>query len=135
MNFEVMIIVCWVSLSLATLIFSVCRITRCKKIWLSLLLTYFIAQPFAWTILAIGNGGGSIIIPIPDLVGVILFFTGVVTYEFGDHSINACLPPSPLSTLVTFVIVFFIARRFKSVAYYHWFRKPVGHLEVINPED
>lgn len=132
MSFELMIIVGWVFFSLVTLVFAVFGLIRCKKVWLSVLLTYFIAQPFAWTILVIGNGGGSIVIPIPDLIAVILYFTGFLTYEFGEHSINACIPPSPVSTLIAFVIVFFIARRFEKVAYYHWFRKPIKNSNVIN---
>lgn len=114
----------WLFFSLVTSIISLMTIARCKNVCGSLLLTYFIAQPFAWTMLTIGNGGGSIIVPIPDLIAITLFFTGFVTYEYGQHSINACLPPSPISTLFIFVIVFFIARRFKCIAYYQWFRKP-----------
>ena len=123
MNVELIIIFGWAVFSLITLIIAVIGIKRCKKVWLSLLLTYFIAQPLSWTILFIGNGGGFIITPIPDLIAIALFFTGFVTYEFGERSINACIPPSPVSSLIVFAIVFFIARRFKSVAYYHWFRK------------
>lgn len=78
----------------------------------------FHCPAFFLEFLLIGNGGGSVIAPIPDLIGIGLFFSGVVTYEFGERSINACIPPGPVSSIVVFLIVYFIARRFKSVAYY-----------------
>ena len=130
MNIELIILLCWAFLSLLKLIIAIIRLKRCRKVWLSLLLTYFIAQPFSWTILSIGNGGGFIITPIPDLIAIVLFFTGFVTYEYGDRSINACIPPSPISSIIVFVIVFFIARRFKSVAYHHWFRRKVNKVST-----
>ena len=98
-------------------------IAKTKKIGLALIYTYFISQPFSWTMLIIANGGGSVILPVPDLVGIYLFLTGVVEYEFSERYINACLPPSPISSLVVFVIVFFIARCFKRVAYHNLFRR------------
>lgn len=128
-NTEVLILICWSAFSVVTLTVSAILIGRCKNIWISLALTYFISQPFSWTMLAIANGGGAIITPVPDLVGIYLFFIGFVTYEFKERYINACLPPSPTSTVIVYLIVFFIARRFKSVAYHHWFRKNVDYKE------
>ncbi len=122
---EQLILICWSILSAVTLLIGVIGIGRCNSAWWSLLLTYFISQPFSWTILAIANGGGAVITLVPDSVGMFLFFVGFVTYEFDQRYINACLPPSPLSTIFVYVIVFFIARRFKSVAYYNWFRKKI----------
>ena len=70
MNVELIIIFGWAVFSLITLIIAVIGIKRCKKVRLSLLLTYFIAQPLSWTIMFIGNGGGFIITPVPDLIAI-----------------------------------------------------------------
>jgi hypothetical protein len=126
MGSEMLLLGVWSLVSLVTLIIGITGIRRTRKPALALLFTYFIAQPFAWTLLVIANGGGSIILPIPDVIAIGLFFAGIVEYEVVEGSISICFPPSPLSTLIVFAIVFFIARRSTWVAYHHFFRKSAG---------
>ena len=115
MSNDFIFILCWVIFSITLFLLGIIGLRHYKNPYLGILFIVLMAQPFSWTFVVMASGGGSFSAPIPDIVGLYLFLSGAITYETGEHYVNYCFPPSPLSTFTVSVIIFYITRKFNII--------------------